>query len=338
MTTAIAEQARLGSELCRLREKYDRLLSQRETLFRKLEQGMIKTDLHTVQKIMSSLSKATARCDRVARQMYVCNDQVRQIALQRAEHQVGALRVELSRRKSHAKRDAEFVSVVSEEAPSEVQGKDESSPTSTSTATPQEASIVVLSPVRDNTRLTVDSRRFSTATVISLNHLGFPLPPDRGIGGFGSSGSSPVITTPVDESDRTLVVEIERKAVESAGSAVKASSGGVDPISQPGSANEILIYPPSHRRSTSAPMPFSPPLDLPHTPWREASEIDHSDVGVASNTAPLRLKSRKGNDRGRVRSLVVRSQSTDLMLRAKRGRESQLESVGNLIAISRGER
>ncbi|RSH88780.1 hypothetical protein EHS25_003008 [Saitozyma podzolica] len=68
LQAAITEEVRLQTELSRLKDKHERVLSMRGSLSRQLEHAIIKAELHAVQKIMSNLTKATSRCDRLVRQ------------------------------------------------------------------------------------------------------------------------------------------------------------------------------------------------------------------------------------------------------------------------------
>jgi hypothetical protein len=157
-----------------------------------------------VQKIMSNLTKATSRCDRLVRQVYVCNDQIRQIQLQREQHRVGALQVFLYSRPSPRAPESPRAQESTERKSKSVSGTDHLSsatrPTSTATIRPTRLSSVN-TPTQQNafsTSPNKGSARFSTATVISLNHFGFPLPPDRQMDIHRHSDSPSYIGTPVD--------------------------------------------------------------------------------------------------------------------------------------------
>jgi hypothetical protein len=94
-------------------------------------------------------------------------------------------------------------------------------------------------------------------------------------------------------------------------------------VSPPGTANEILIYPPGHRH----PFLSALHLDMPQTPWRESTLPDTVSQGGSQpgNTAPLRIKGRRPRQKGQ--SMMIQRPSRESTKRAKRGRESQLETV-----------
>lgn len=332
LQAAITEEVRLQTELSRLKDKHERVVSMRASLSRQLEHAIIKAELHAVQKIMSNLTKATTRRDRLVRQIYVCNDQIRQIQLQREQHRIGALQVLLYSRRSpqapafsHAQESAARYSIGES-------GTDQLSsatrPMSTATIRPTLLSSVN-TPTQQNASSTspnTGSARFSTATAISLNHFGFPLPPDRPMQIHGSSDTPSRIGAPVDHppgTSRGLHVEVEDEPEEPLGPKVVSDA----PLSPPGTANEILIYPPGHLHSTSAPLFSALQLDMPQTPWRESTLPDTVTQGGAqpSGTAPLRVKGRRSGQKGQ--SMMIHRPSRESTKRAKRGRESQLETV-----------
>lgn len=88
LATCQSESKRLTSELDRLTRKYAKLVEQRDETLRQ-----IQLEPAAVVRIARTLEKQISRCDRVARQMYVCNDQIRQMECQMAEHRVGVWRV-----------------------------------------------------------------------------------------------------------------------------------------------------------------------------------------------------------------------------------------------------
>jgi hypothetical protein len=326
LQAAITEEVRLQTELSRLKDKHERVLSMRGSLSRQLEHAIIKAELHAVQKIMSNLTKATSRCDRLVRQVYVCNDQIRQIQLQREQHRVGALQVFLYSRPSPRAPESPRAQESTERKSKSVSGTDHLSsatrPTSTATIRPTRLSSVN-TPTQQNafsTSPNKGSARFSTATVISLNHFGFPLPPDRQMDIHRHSDSPSYIGTPVDHPPgMSHGLHVEQPPA----SKIVPDAA----VSPPGTANEILIYPPGHRHSTSAALPTALQLDMPHTPWRESTLPDTVDDGnsQAGSTAPLRIKERRSGRKGR--SMMIRRPSRESPKRAKRGRESQLATV-----------
>ena len=239
LRTSISEDARLRSELDRLKDKYDKLLAQRDKLFGLLQDG-VRGDRGTMSTLVDALGKVTARCDRVARQVFICNDQIRQIELQGEEHILGSVLLSLRRQNSSSSWRMSTLSGASQastaratirdstctlrpppliprDESSRLNGGEAPSTSSSSSHTPQStrssgsttdswttpestptmSDIVVLQPVKDHddapSRISkiADSRRTSTATVISFGNIGrFPVPPHRRTGS--------------DETDRAL--------------------------------------------------------------------------------------------------------------------------------------
>ncbi|WVQ82325.1 hypothetical protein IAT38_004453 [Cryptococcus sp. DSM 104549] len=301
LQTCASEETRLRAELARLHEKYDTLLFHRESLSRQLDSSILKVDQAKLHKMVQALGKVTARCDRVARQVFICNDQIRQIELQGQEHVVGALRVMLSRMEAELRALRPVGGEVAggvEQSDRRVSVASTMEYSSEGATTPTPYSTVPLAMASPSPSLTVhfhpptaelpsesqsprkylypdpyaDSRRTSTATMISLNRLAFPVPPDRVRLGSSSSSSDEYeqLRVDVDAGDEA---EQERDAdmMSTDSHASTTSSWTNASVDQDG--NEILIYPPGHARSLSAP-------DLPHTPWRSESHDSTSGAGA----------------------------------------------------------
>lgn len=101
LSAARTESSRLSSERHRLTIKYAKLISSRNALQAHIESGILRSVYSTdaLLCLFNSLRKLSERCDRAARQMHVCNDQVRQIEVQLEMHKVGALVWERNKRK-----------------------------------------------------------------------------------------------------------------------------------------------------------------------------------------------------------------------------------------------
>jgi len=374
-----------------------------------------------MRKTAEGLRRAVARCDRIARQIFICNDQIRQIEVQGEEHVVGALRVALAQAQEQAQEGARArtgslssTSTTGSEA-EEVDEMDEDGTDledvhadirRVSMVLPKGQSVRGLHGRRGMDGLegmghgTERMRshgwsekdpmnRMSVATVISVNQLGFPLPPSR------DSTSSPDQPARDNGSDHSEAMEflLSRSQTPSSShldtssrshhsldkdesdfpqTARSASTPNLtitlNPSCSPTSptrsqsvcepstdtGGEILIYPPTHRRSSSLPLlnflNLPNGMDLPHTPWKDRYECGPA-VGTTSRgvTSPLRVKvmpsrggdsgARGGGARaggsggrggriGKSKSLTVKQKRlSDTTRRARRGRESQLVSV-----------
>lgn len=296
LKTSAAEEARLRSELVKLQDKYAALVGQRDGLLASLgTPGTNNDGCGVFRTTVERLQKATNRCDRLARQILICNDQIRQIEVQGQGHVVGALRVALERAEGTLSCSSDTPSIVTKERVDAV------------------VQPVTFDPIIRSGRLQRDADdydRTSTATVISLNQLGFPLPPIRDTP--SPSGSTLVLPRLAEASqpfgqftpETTLSASTSRLLV------------AVDP------SDKIVIYPPGHRRSFSAPLLGLPELDLPHTPWR-----GQADSTALTGTRPLRLRPGGRRTGGKAKSMAHKGRSSDTLRRVRRGRESQLEAV-----------
>jgi hypothetical protein len=303
LKTSTSEDERLRAELTRLRGKYDILVRHRDSLLAQIEGGLVKSNVDILLRVAAALRTAVTQCDRVARQIYICNDQIRQIQIQGVQHMVGALRVA---------RSLDERVLFPTTSPSSTYSSADVSSCEMSAAVESKADTHRDATTEQylHTRRT-NFWRASTASVLSANHLGFPLPPDRG----------QQIERPVSSNRSSSASQLD----------FHKEYDGED------NSNEILIYPPSHRRSRSAPLMS---LELPHTPWRSCS--DHSGQATnffgehttltPSGTAPLRVKTarKNGGEKGvaKAQSLAMkRPVSSEMKRRAKRGRDTQLETV-----------
>jgi hypothetical protein len=327
------------------------------------------SDAVTLWGTVDSLRRSMARCDRIARRMFICNDQIRQIEVQSEEHVVGALRVALSRAQDALRaRDFNF----SSESELESDGTT-SCETSDTGHEPSHVDVRRVTFVRTPSQgdgsgaggndiqtgreaAPNAANRMSVATIISLNQLGFPLPPNR----YTESPSSLVVDADTGKSafaSSTLLGTVSLRSVnqshadELVDDTPATSRADVDLIEEVDlpltgrsastsqleltveSGDEIVIYPPGHRRSSSLPVLVAPGgMDLPHTPWKDKYEhISVMTKAPAGSTQPLRVKgpraTRARGMGGKSLSLKAPRRLSDTTKRARRGRESQLETV-----------
>ncbi|WVQ74919.1 hypothetical protein IAR50_004527 [Cryptococcus sp. DSM 104548] len=257
-----SEEGRLRAELERLREKYDTLVYHRGSLQQQIENSILKVEQTKLHKMVQALRKVGARCDRVARQLFICNDQIRQIEIQGQEHVVGALRVKLDQVARRADGEGKLKgSHLSPGSGSSSESTATPTPTHTSTSKSflNDVYYRSLEPVTPSKKFSGnESRRTSQATVISLNRLTFPVPPDR----------VRILSTAEDDVEQlddsiggwqgSLRIEIEDIVDDGSDDTGLAPSS---PTSTNGACmasqddHTILILPPSsaHTRSLSAP-------------------------------------------------------------------------------------
>ncbi|WWC63332.1 uncharacterized protein I303_105932 [Kwoniella dejecticola CBS 10117] len=422
LRTSASEEARLRSELERLKEKHVLLVAQRETLSKKIENGLFKIDQIKLHKMVQALGQATGRVDRVSRQIYICNDQINQIECQAKEHLVGVLRIalkkkedELKKKQSQPQSQAPSPSDLSDGESSHIatprstlsshnhiQTQQQTHTTTIRFLDPQMAS--PRSPAKSNEGMSVSicpsPSPLSTATVINIDSLSFPIPPDgkRGqnadlereseiesltsdstiIGRSEAQHSSVARVIDWASADvRRNRLEVEICQVEDENEDEDEDFGSTDShataicINGNSATNEILIYPPGHSRSLSAPiLGLEVPLSaytssddhhvnsigqVGHQGWshgygheRSVSENDYqshppSATSAIPVTAPLRVntqtpfgsgKSRmNANGWRQVNSLTVKvSEKREETKRARMGRESLLETPESILS------
>ncbi|ODN78772.1 hypothetical protein, variant [Cryptococcus amylolentus CBS 6039] len=256
-----SEEGRLRAELERLREKYDTLAYHRGSLQQQIENSVLKVEQTKLHKMVQALRKVTARCDRVARQIFICNDQIRQIEIQGQEHVVGALRVKLNEVERQAyglKPGGSHLSPASGSSSSESAATPTPTHTSTSKNFLDDVYYQSLEPVTPSSKKYGgnESRRTSQATMISLNRLTFPVPPDR----------IRTLSTAADDMEQlddkigwqgSLKIEIEDMVDDGASSHDLDSAPSptlTDGYMASQDGHTILILPPTaHMRSSSAP-------------------------------------------------------------------------------------
>ena len=375
LKTSANEDRRLRVELGRLRAKYASITHHRDGLIASLGVSDVLSDPSKLRKTIESMRKAVTRCDRIARQIFICNDQIRQIEVQGEAHVVGILRVALDRAQEAARSRVSSLSGTSgSEAESDGATSCETSETGhelshvnirrvTFVQTPQPRRGSGVDEGDRSRALQVaqnEANRLSVATIISLNQLGFPIPPDRDI----ESPSETIIPAVAEQGalappialdpaprHSTLLVAVQGSASAKPGDEpadpdnneelhlpFTGRSASLSQLQIPGEAgDEIVIYPPSHRRSSSLPVLNTPSgLDLPHTPWNDKYEcappvIKSAPRSSQGMTSPLRVKAfTKARSRatgGKSVSLKAQRRLSDTTKRARRGRESQLDTV-----------
>ena len=92
LMTAASEDERLRAELGRLNGRYQIITRQRHPATGEIENLAMNGEARSVLKAVASVRKLVRRCDRITKQLYICNDQIRQIEIQSEEHVLGALR------------------------------------------------------------------------------------------------------------------------------------------------------------------------------------------------------------------------------------------------------
>ncbi|OCF57230.1 hypothetical protein L486_04686 [Kwoniella mangroviensis CBS 10435] len=302
------EEIRLRAELSRLKGKHFLLVNQRESLTKKIEQGIFKLDQIKLHKMVQALGQALRRVDRVSRQIYICNDQIRQIEIEAREHSVGVIKISLK------KGDKELNSL-KEELGSIIQNKqnqDEvethagdsvnedsnciSTPRSNGSATTTTTTVRFLeaptpspkSPVKIS--LFRSSRPLSTATMLNINSLSFPIPPDRKRDDPSSSGDPLDLDAEKERfectTDGGLTVQIcenEDEAEQNSDAGMESTDSHTTAISITGLTNEILIYPPGHHRSLSASIMG---LEVPLSAYRseDGHQLSNMDMCIIDDS------------------------------------------------------
>ena len=296
LRTSHHERRRLETERHRLLRKYSEQLHVRDGILEQLR-ATPDGDHPGLGRVVASLSKAIERCDRLVRQIYICNDQVRQIEVQQCDHTIGALRMEIESKLAEA----------SQRSPSAM--SDYSS----------------YSPVTDDFEMEAIPLRETATKMVQSANLGFPVPPPRDEADEPSLtvevASRPTSEMTIRSADTLRIERIQRSTTHQFHP--RTSSLWVPPVSIGGS---ILIFPPAHHRSSSDPVAQQP---LQHTiSQRESGSLAYS----SSSTAPLRINMQLGQI---VRSRTIPSEPrSEHGGRSRTGRESQLETVSQRKSLS----
>lgn len=301
LSTCVSESSRLTSELNRLKVKYAKLLNQRDHSVRELQISSKRNDVQSLGELAQKVERQVARCDRVARQMYVCNDQIRQIEGQMVEHRVGVWQLR-NRRVQERVQDGGVEILTKHDRCADDQGR--------------EPYLRVREHQQD---------RSSTISLGNLDDLAFPLPPTRADGDLLPS----LAITSFPESTHD-----DRDGEDSQTTQTHETTGTDCSLSP----DAILIYPPNHCRSASVPLLSIPgSMDLPHTPYMgdgsDRSEWDCEDTkrampGRTRGTSPLRFAVKSKTGKGRCQSMIL---ARDVRTEQKaQKRESEVNTVSPL--------
>ncbi|WWD02618.1 hypothetical protein V865_000658 [Kwoniella europaea PYCC6329] len=389
-----SEEIRLRAELSRLKEKHFLLVNQRESLTKKIEQGIFKLDQIKLHKMVQALGQASRRVDRVSRQIYICNDQIRQIEIEAKEHSVGVVKISLKKRDTELKSLKEELDSIMQNKQNqhevETHARDSvnedssyiSTPRSNGSATTATTTVRFFEPPTPSPKspmkisLNRSFRPLSTTTVININSLSFPIPPDRERDDPSFFGDPSDLDEERVRSEYTidggLTVQIcgnDEKVERERDFDVdmESTDSHTASISITGPTNEILIYPPGHHRSFSAPIMG---LEVPLSAYRseDGHQLSNMDIGIIDNgsyhfkhtsnhersisesmmmtppvsstlkiTAPLKIKSpmshiNQGRSRRQVNSFTVRgNENREDMVRARMGSESLLETPESIL-------
>jgi hypothetical protein len=264
-----SEEDRLQSELERLKVKHTTLSQRRDKLIARLgvqhRSGDITSGLQAVQEVI-------ARVDRVARQIYICNDQVRQMEVMKRDHEIGVLLWTLTQ--ARVKENIEDVGVINEmeEGRMVVQVPDIQLTRATlydNDYKPEDDGYEILnSPAAEQDEesyaeiLSEKERPMSTISIAS-GRFGFPIPPSRP--SINESVLSPESSHGHEFDDAETECDYD-------------SSFGHEPDRQAVNRNFLLpynitIYPPSQGMTGTQTYPSSP-----HTP--QGSTDSHSVRGM----------------------------------------------------------
>jgi hypothetical protein len=283
LLTLSSEEERLQLELERLKVKHTTLSQRRDKLISRLgvqhRSGDITSGLQAVQEVL-------ARVDRIARQIYICNDQVRQMEVMKRDHEIGVLLWALNRR-------------VDEETIEGVNGRGEErmvvqvpdiqlirATLYENDYKPEDDGYEVLnSPAGEQDEnsyaeiLSEKDRPMSTISIAS-GRFGFPIPPSRPPINLSTSGTDTVLSPESNHGHEFDDAETECDW---------DSSFGHEPDRQAVNRNFLLpynitIYPPSQGMTGTQAYPSSP-----HTP--QGSTDSHMTRGHDRLPLPLNRRS-----------------------------------------------
>ncbi|ORX38489.1 hypothetical protein BD324DRAFT_649856 [Kockovaella imperatae] len=354
LSNAASEDARLREELERLKSRYQGVIQHRDRAVADIERLAGEEDPRNLLKAVSGLRKLIQRSDRMSRQIFICNDQIRQIEIQGEEHIIGTLRYTLGRGgvpvSGWERPESEPVSETKADldhipSPTWLQTGKSECELSKSLSTSRR---IHFEPLFEHLRSPTmsESRPASVSTVLSfqLGNLGFPLPPSRA----PAEQTSPSTSADSREAQQTpdltdLAADLLDPAPRRPKGLNKSASTNSIPtlLKQEDSSQEIIIYPPGHRRSESAPLLGA--IDLPHTPWLSQPlapslpatrppplrRVDNN----SGPTEPLRLKvSRpKPGEVSRAKSMMIPISGATPPKRSRRGRDTQLETPESIL-------
>jgi len=275
-----SEEDRLQLELERLKVKHTTLSQRRDKLISRLgvqhRSGDITSGLQAVQEVI-------ARVDRVARQIYICNDQVRQMEVMKRDHEIGVLLWALNQARVERQNMEIKVFRGVEEERMVVPVPDIQFTRATlyeTDDTPEDDGYEILnSPAVEEEDsyaniLSEKERPMSTISIAS-GRFGFPIPPSR-------PSVNPPVLSPKSDSHSHEFDDAETECDYD-------SSFGHEPDYQPVNRNFLLpynitIYPPSQGMTGTQTYPSSP-----HTP--QESTDSHSARGHDRLPLPLNRRS-----------------------------------------------
>lgn len=287
-----SEEERLQLELERLKVKHTTLSQRREKLILRLgvqhRSGDITAGLQAVQEVIG-------RVDRVARQIYICNDQVRQMEVMKRDHEVGVLLWALDQaRMEMGAVNVKAIRGVEEERMS-IQVPDIQLTRATiyeNEYSPEEDGYEILnSPAVEQEEefyaeiLSKKERPISTISIAS-GRFGFPIPPSR-----------PSVNPPVSDAVLSPTSESHGHEFDDAETECDYdSSFGHEPDLQAVNRNFLLpynitIYPPSQGVSGTQAYPTSP--HTPHVSTDSYSARGHDRLPLPLNRRSTLLSARR---------------------------------------------
>lgn len=223
LETMTKEAENLRAELETLRRQYDSSIQRRDRLLANLARPDVSGHPMLFGRYIEALGEAMERCDSLVQRIWACGDRMRQIELGAEKHASGVLRVMLDKagrpQQTHhsgsGRESEEYLRTVQmgkepKEGQENKAGKRvEGRPSDAAEiyrchddVRPSEEQeyedirhAVFFHPHRGDAEMPSDgakdhSRRMSTATLVSLNQLGFPLPPSRLLEGSPGSDHS----------------------------------------------------------------------------------------------------------------------------------------------------
>jgi hypothetical protein len=284
-----SEEDRLQLELERLKVKHTTLSQRRDKLISRLgvqhRSGDITSGLQAVQEVI-------ARVDRVARQMYICNDQVRQMEVMKRDHEVGVLLWALDQ----ARVEKENMEVKSlrgvEEERMSVQVPDIQLTRATlydNDYNPEDEGYEILnSPAVEQEDSYADilsekERPMSTISIAS-GRFGFPIPPTR-------PSVNPPVLSPKSDSHGHEFDDAETECDYD-------SSFGHEPDYQAVNRNFLLpynitIYPPTQGIAGTQAYPSSPHTPQGSTDFHSARGHDRLPLPLNRRSTPLSARRSK---------------------------------------------
>jgi hypothetical protein len=319
LVTLSSEQARLQLELERLRVKHTRLSQHRDQLIDKALDFR-----NTIEDRSKGVQEMVARVDRVARQVYLCNDQLRQMEIMKRDHECGVLLWALLQRSIpfSLPRDPETGQTA------DTRRANNETPITPSISVPDinvtRATIFETPSTRDTAPEVIEilsspmlepsagsptpptSRNSVTSLTLSPTSLAFPIPPARGplpidLDETDQQEGKSSQEHEVGDADMDGEVEVETEMDHDYDSSfghgpdMQGIGSSLFTTNRPG---QILIYPPTHLPSRGL---ISP--GMPQTPYRSEHGHGHGfahdihepmpRIGHGSLKAPISLRTRR---------------------------------------------